>query len=166
VVPSAIKIASITYDDKIVSQIKAVPCSDNTVQRRIVEMAADVTDQVVEKIVLAKQFALQLDESTGISNEAEFVAFVRVSDKVEIAEHILFCNFLKGNATERAVFEVINDFFNEQKIKWQWYEAICTDGGAAMTGRFSGLVSRVKNKTVQLILITLSSIGRPWHLRN
>jgi hypothetical protein len=29
-------------------------------------MAADVTDQAVEKKVLAKQFALQLDESTDI----------------------------------------------------------------------------------------------------
>jgi hypothetical protein len=49
VVPSAIEIASIMFDDRIVSQIKAIPCSDNTVERRIVEMAADVTDQVVEK---------------------------------------------------------------------------------------------------------------------
>jgi hypothetical protein len=65
VVPSAIKIASIMLDDKIVSQIKAIPCSDNTVQRRTVEMAADVTDKVVEKIVPAKQFA-QLNESTDI----------------------------------------------------------------------------------------------------
>jgi hypothetical protein len=49
VVLSAIEIASIMFDDKIVSQIKAISCSDNTVQRRIIEMAADVTDQVVEK---------------------------------------------------------------------------------------------------------------------
>jgi hypothetical protein len=64
--------------------MKAIPFSDNDVLRRTVEMAADVTDQVVEKIVLAKQFALQLDESTDISNEAELVAFVRVPDKVKI----------------------------------------------------------------------------------
>jgi hypothetical protein len=37
------------FDDKIVLQIKAMPCSDNTVQRIIVGMAEDVTDQVVEK---------------------------------------------------------------------------------------------------------------------
>jgi hypothetical protein len=54
-------------------------------------MAADVTDQVVETVVLAKQFALQLDESTDISNEAELVAFLRVLHKVEIVESILFC---------------------------------------------------------------------------
>jgi hypothetical protein len=119
VVPSAIEIASIMFDDKIVLQIKAIPCSDNTVQRKIVEMAEDVTYQVVEKIMLAKQFALQLDEGTDISNEAELVVFVRVPDKVEIVEQILFCKSLKGNATGRAAFEVINDFFNEQKIKWR-----------------------------------------------
>jgi hypothetical protein len=49
--------------------------------------------------------------------------------------NILFFKSLKGNATGRAAFEVINHFFNEQKIKWQWCEAICTDGGAAMTGK-------------------------------
>jgi hypothetical protein len=49
VVPTAIEIASIMFDDRIVSQIKAIPCSGGTVQRRIVEMTADVTDQVVEK---------------------------------------------------------------------------------------------------------------------
>jgi hypothetical protein len=114
------------------------------VQRRIVKVAADVADQVVEKIVLVKQFALQLDESTDISNEDELVAFVTVPNKVEIVKHVLFCKSLKGNETGRAVFEVINDFFNEQKIKWQWCEAVCTDGGAAMTGRLSGLVSWVK----------------------
>jgi hypothetical protein len=92
------------FDDRIVSRIKAIPCSDNTVQRRIVEKAADVIDQVVEKIVLAKQFALQLDKSMDISNEAELVVFVGVPDKVEIVEQILFCKSLKGNATGRAVF--------------------------------------------------------------
>jgi hypothetical protein len=82
VVPSAIETASIMFDNKIVSQIKAIPCSDNTVQIRIVEMTADVTDQVVEKTVQTKQFALQLDESMGISNEAELVAVFSVPDKV------------------------------------------------------------------------------------
>jgi hypothetical protein len=36
-------------DDKTASQTEEIPCSDNNVQRRIVEMAADVTDQVVGK---------------------------------------------------------------------------------------------------------------------
>jgi hypothetical protein len=80
------------------------------------------------------------------------MAFVRVPDKVEIVEHILFCKSLKRNATGRAVFEAINNFFNKQKLKWQWCEAICTDGGAAMTGRLSALISWVKKEKTQLLL--------------
>jgi hypothetical protein len=80
--------------------------------------------------------------------------------------NIFYFVSLKGNATGRAVFEVINDFFNEQKIKWQWCEAICTDGRAAMTGRLSGLVSWEKKKTIQLFLITVSSIDKPWCQRS
>jgi hypothetical protein len=38
------------------------------------------------------------------------------------------------------VFEVRNDFFGEQKVKWRWFESICTDGAAAVTGWLSGLV--------------------------
>jgi hypothetical protein len=55
VIPSATEIASIMFDNKIASQIKAIPCSDTTVQRRTVEMAADVTDKVVDKIVQEKR---------------------------------------------------------------------------------------------------------------
>jgi len=33
---------------------KVIPCSDNTVHRRIVEMAADVSCQVMEKMSQAK----------------------------------------------------------------------------------------------------------------
>jgi hypothetical protein len=70
VVPSAIEIASIKFDDKIVSQIKAIPCSDNTVQRRIVEITAYVTDQVVERIVLAKHTSTPNYSSEPSHNKA------------------------------------------------------------------------------------------------
>ena len=56
----------IPFAVQIASQIKAIPCSDNNVQRRT---AAGVTNKVVEKIVEAKQFTLEMDESTDISNE-------------------------------------------------------------------------------------------------
>jgi oligoribonuclease (3'-5' exoribonuclease) len=44
------------FDDGTASQVKAIACSDNTEQRRIVEMAAGVTDHIVEKMVQGKQF--------------------------------------------------------------------------------------------------------------
>jgi hypothetical protein len=42
------------YDDKIASQINAIPCSRNTVQKINVEIPANVTDKVLEKVVQIK----------------------------------------------------------------------------------------------------------------
>jgi hypothetical protein len=84
--------------------------SRNIVQKINVEIPADVTDEVLEEIVQTKQFAYQLNESTYIGNEATLVAFMQVSDDVEVLECIFFCKFLKGNATGRIIFDVINNF--------------------------------------------------------
>jgi len=63
-----------------------------------VEIPANVTDEVLEKVVQTKQFAYQLNENTYNGNEAGLVAFMRVSDDVEVLERIFFCKFLKGKA--------------------------------------------------------------------
>jgi hypothetical protein len=44
-----------------------------------------------------------VDESTDVSNEVQLVVFVQVPNDVKILEHILFCEYLQGNATRRAV---------------------------------------------------------------
>lgn len=62
-----------------------------------------------------KQFAYQLNECTYIANVAELVAFMQVSDDIEVLEHVFFCKFLKGSATGRAIFEVINNFISVNK---------------------------------------------------
>jgi hypothetical protein len=72
------------------SLIKAIPSSDNTVQRRIQDMASDITDQVVEKRSKSKKFSIQLDESTDIAGKAQLLAYVRVPESDNIMEQILF----------------------------------------------------------------------------
>jgi hypothetical protein len=56
-------------------------------------MPADVTDNVLEKIVQTKQIAYKLNESVCIANEAELVAFMQVLDR------IFFCKSLNRNTT-------------------------------------------------------------------
>jgi hypothetical protein len=71
----------------------------------------------MKKTGQAKRFVLQLDGSMDISDEAQLVMFMQVQVDVEVLEHILFCKSVQGNTGGRAVFEEINDFFIEQKIK-------------------------------------------------
>jgi hypothetical protein len=65
VMPTTTEIASIMLDDQTTSQIS---CSDTDRQRRIVQMVADVTDQVVEETEPASVFAFQPEGGMEISN--------------------------------------------------------------------------------------------------
>jgi hypothetical protein len=112
----AVEIASIVFDEKSVSLIKAIPSSDKTVQRIIQDMGSNIVDQVVEKLRKSKQFSVQLDDSTDIAGKAQLLAFVWVPDSDYIMEHILFCCSLREKVTGEEIFKVIDQFFMERCI--------------------------------------------------
>uniref|UniRef100_A0A8C4TID3 DUF4371 domain-containing protein n=1 Tax=Erpetoichthys calabaricus TaxID=27687 RepID=A0A8C4TID3_ERPCA len=151
VLPSAIEVVSIMFDDKIASVLKSISCSDNTVQRRIKDISEDLIQQVVEKIIAAKEFSMQLDESTDISGEAQLVVFVRVPDSENIIEHILLCRPLPERTTGEEIFKHIDDFFREHDILWLWCISICSDGAAAMTGRTTGFIARARQQNNSIV---------------
>ena len=55
------------------STMKDIPLSNDTVERRISEMAEDTERQLVKKIKKSTLFALQVDESTDIQNSSILV---------------------------------------------------------------------------------------------
>ena len=144
ILPAAIAMAEIMIDKKAADELKKVPLSNNTVSRRIDDMSDDITEQVVNKIKQAGQFALQLDEMTDVSGDAQLLAFVRYKDVSDINEHILFCKRLPGKTTGEEMFHVIDSFFKEHDLQWKTCSHICTDGAAAMTGNVKGLFGHVK----------------------
>ncbi|KAI0211454.1 SCAN domain-containing protein 3, partial [Lamellibrachia satsuma] len=60
-----------------VTKLNAPFISDNTVQRRIVDMADDIKSQLVEQIKDSPIICLQLDESTDVSSCAQLIVYVR-----------------------------------------------------------------------------------------
>lgn len=54
-----------------------VSLSNNTVGRRIDDMAKDVTVQLLEQMQNSEYFAQQLDESAGVANEAQLLVYIR-----------------------------------------------------------------------------------------
>lgn len=144
ILPAAVILAETMIDKKAADALKTVPLSNNTVCRRIDDMAVDIVDQVVEKLKLSGSFALQLDESTDVSGEGQLIAFVRYRDISEINEHILFCKKLTGSTTGKDVFHVIDTFFSEHNLDWKSCIHVCTDGAASMTGRVKGLIAQIK----------------------
>ena len=50
-------------------EIQKIPLSDNTVSRRINDVAADILEQLRDKLLESKLFSIHLDESTDIKRK-------------------------------------------------------------------------------------------------
>ncbi len=74
--PSAVDMCRELLGDAVTTKIQSIPLSDDTVARRIVDMSDDIERQLVERIKASPYFAIQLDESTDISNAALLLVFV------------------------------------------------------------------------------------------
>ena len=147
ILPSVIHIVKVVCGEKFVSKVRTVPLSNNCVSRRITDMSADVQEQLIELLQISKNFALQLDESTDVSNCAMLLVYVRFIQIVQgmVSEEFLFCNELPTRTTGEEVFNVLDNFVTENGLELANCVGITTDGAAAMTGKRDGLVQRVKN---------------------
>jgi hypothetical protein len=67
------------------SKIDKVPVSDNTTSRRVDDTSHDVED-VLSEILKNTNFALQVDESTDITNKTQLLASVRFENEGKIIE--------------------------------------------------------------------------------
>jgi len=71
-------------DDKIASKINAIPSSPNTVQKINVEIPANVTNSGKSSADKTIRLSIEWKYCTCNANEAELVAFMRVSDDIEV----------------------------------------------------------------------------------
>ena len=85
-------------DKKAADALKTVPLPNNTVCRRIDDMATNIVEQVVNKMNRAGQFALQLDKMTDVSGEAQLLAFVRYNEESDI--HVPFSVLQEADGTD------------------------------------------------------------------
>ena len=95
--------------------IKNIPFSNDSVRRRVVEMAANVEEKLCE-ILKNTTFSLQIDESTLPGNEALLLGYVRFIRDECICEELLFARTVLTHKTGEAVFRVVESFFNEKEI--------------------------------------------------
>ena len=66
------------FGEQAIAKLNAVSLLDNTIKRRIEEMSDDIADQILAEIKESKfGFAIQLDESTDITNYCQLLVYVR-----------------------------------------------------------------------------------------
>uniref|UniRef100_A0A8C4TH09 HAT C-terminal dimerisation domain-containing protein n=1 Tax=Erpetoichthys calabaricus TaxID=27687 RepID=A0A8C4TH09_ERPCA len=145
IMPAAIDMCREMFGKALASKLKTIPISNDTIQRRITLAAADVEEQLISRLQDCKQFAIQLDESTDVSGQAQLIAYVRYIWMDEVEEDFLFCKVCPGHTTSAELFAILDNFMAANSIEWSWCIGVCTDGAAAMTGKRTGLWERVRS---------------------
>lgn len=145
IIPAVKVMTNIMFGDKYSKEMSLISLSNNTVKRRIDEMAANVKEMLIDRVRSSEYFALQLDESTDISDNANLLCYVRYEHDNQIHEDMLFCKAVPLHTTSEALFEVLNNFISDNGIVWDKCVGVCTDGAAAMMGKQKGLVARIRS---------------------
>lgn len=153
ILPACKEIVDVMFGKEAAEQISNIPLSNDTVRRRIITMSEDIVKNVNEILQKDKEFALQLDESTDVSGKSQLISFIRFVNEEKIIEQFLFCRELQTTTTGVDIFNAVDNYFEENNMVWSNCISICTDGAAAMTGRFKGFLTLAKNKKPNLITI-------------
>nr|XP_042908066.1 SCAN domain-containing protein 3-like [Parasteatoda tepidariorum] len=143
ILPATKDICREILGETAVEKIAHVPLSASTVTRRIEETAEDIEKQLLDRINASPWYALQVDESTDIDSKAILLVYVRYLYQEDVHEDSLCALSLPTNTTGAELLKSLDGYISRQ-LKWSFCIGICTDGAAAMTGRLSGLTSRIK----------------------
>ncbi|KAL4153935.1 hypothetical protein QTP88_001768 [Uroleucon formosanum] len=79
ILPECYEIVKILFGEDFEKEVRKIPLSNNTVQRRIEDMSKDVEFHVNKKLKAAELFALQLYESTDVTGKPQVMTFFCLS---------------------------------------------------------------------------------------
>ena len=102
-----------------------------------------------------------MDESMDVSGLAILIVFVRYQYVESVQEDLLLCKALPTNTSGAEIFKSIDEFFTVSDIPWDNCVDVCTDSAKAMTGKTSGVISRIKQKVKGAAIATVSSTTMP-----
>lgn len=144
ILPAAKIVSDNLFGEKYSKLIKDIPLSNTTVKRRIDEMADSVKEALITTLKQSDFFALQLDESTDVAGLANLLAFVRYEINGSIEEELLFCKSLPSTTTGEDIFKCLDNFIKDNAIDWSKCVGLTTDGAGAMSGKFRGLIAKIR----------------------
>ena len=149
ILPCAKDMVQLIFGNEFAKKLSSIPLSNNTVERRISDMSNNILKQVVKQLLVSpfKLFSLQLDESTDVSSCSQLMVYIRYVHDNKFKEEFLFCRELETTTRAQDVFELIDNFFQGNKLEWKDLCGVCSDGAPAMLGSRSGFQKLVKDKS-------------------
>uniref|UniRef100_A0A8C5Z8C9 Zinc finger MYM-type containing 6 n=1 Tax=Marmota marmota marmota TaxID=9994 RepID=A0A8C5Z8C9_MARMA len=160
--PYLVEMCSEVLGSSAGDKMKTIPLSNNIVGYRIDELSADIEDQLIQKVRESAWFALQIDESSEISNTTLLLCYIRFIDYEysDIKEELLFCLEMPSQITGFEIFELINKYIDSKSLNWKHCVGLCTDGAASITGRYSDLRAKIQEVAMSTVAFTHCFIHR------
>ena len=130
--PCALEMDRIVLGQKSEKKLRQISLSNNTVQRRVNDLADDIKLQVISAIKNDQfgLFPIQLDESTDVSACFQLTVVCRYCTNTitNIKQEFLFCSALGTNMKAVYVIKKISIFFKCENLKWENLCGVCSDG--------------------------------------
>ena len=114
-------------------------------------MSNDIEENVCCNKLQDSYFALQVDESTDITNKAQLLVFIHFIDADNIVNQYLCCKEMPTTTKGEDIFHILNNYFEKWNLSWKSCVGVCTDGAPSMVGSIKGLASFVKQQHPNII---------------
>ncbi|XP_023309706.1 general transcription factor II-I repeat domain-containing protein 2-like [Anoplophora glabripennis] len=127
---------------EIISAIKDIQLSRQTVTRRVETISKNLENQTMNYLKDCTYFSLQFDESTDATDVAQLCIFIRmVFPDMTVKEDFLTMIPLKEHTRGVDIYDSFLKF--TQEVKMPLYKLVCitTDGAPAMTGNHNGFIA-------------------------
>nr|XP_053633335.1 zinc finger BED domain-containing protein 5-like [Cherax quadricarinatus] len=141
IMPCAYEMVSKVCGEDQAKKLSVISLSNNTIRRRVDDMASDILPQVTTEIKESSygKFSLQFDKSCDVASCAVLLGFVRYVHQDKIKEEFLLCEDLLTTTKGEDVFNIINSFFTKNGLDWNSVQQVSVDGAPSMMGGHRGL---------------------------
>ena len=131
--PAAVDLVSTMIGEGAAEKLKMVPPSDDTVCRRIGDVAQSIHDQLIDEMK-QREFGLQLDEATDGGRNAHMICYVRFVDfsNQKLVEELLFCKPIELGCRGIDLLDIIDNFISTNNLDWEKCTSLCADGAKAV----------------------------------
>uniref|UniRef100_A0A0L8I2A7 Uncharacterized protein n=1 Tax=Octopus bimaculoides TaxID=37653 RepID=A0A0L8I2A7_OCTBM len=148
--PTCRKMVKTMLGDEAKQEISKILISNNTIHRRIMDLSADIEETVQNKLQNS-EFALQVDESTDISNKAQLLTFIHFIDGNQIRNQFFCCEEMLLTTRGKDIFDILSPYLVKWNLSWNSCVGICTDGAPSMISSIKGFVSLVQQQNPNVI---------------